>query len=150
VPVALTFPLVTVGGPSRSRGLATREFTITTILLVDDEPDLLEVSRRALERHGYRVLEAQTSRAALAIAESHLSEIGLLVTDIVIPEMSGPALARRLVGIIPGLRVIYMSGKTEDTMIDEGVVPGASYLQKPYSPDQLVQAVRQRLEHSGE
>jgi CheY-like chemotaxis protein len=103
------------------------------------------VARRALERQGYRVLEATAPQAALAVAESHAGEIKLLVTDIIMPEMTGPALARRLLATTPGLEVIYMSGKSEDTMIDRGVVPGAGFLRKPFSPEDLVRAVREKL-----
>jgi PAS domain S-box-containing protein len=118
-----------------------------TILLVEDEPTLRELVRRFLERHHYTVLEAEGGRAALDIVAQYTGRIHLLLTDIVMPDMNGRELARRLLRLRPGTPVIYMSGYTERTIQQNGELePGLAFLQKPFTEEVLTEKVRAVLE----
>jgi DNA-binding NarL/FixJ family response regulator len=98
----------------------------------------------------YTVLEAPTGRDALSIASKRLSPIHLLLTDVVMPEMSGRELTERFVKLRPDARVLYMSGYTDDAIVRHGILrPGIAYLQKPFSPDTLARKVREVLDRSG-
>jgi two-component system, cell cycle sensor histidine kinase and response regulator CckA len=117
-----------------------------TILLSEDEQDVREVAREFLESGGYTVLEAQNASEALRVAEEHRGTIDLLVTDMIMPGMSGQELAARLQQTQPGLRVIYMSGysehaATEATRMDASV----RLLTKPFSRGAVLRAVREVL-----
>ena len=117
-----------------------------TVLLVEDEPALRGMIREALEDAGYRVLEAGTPRQALAIAESHHGNIHLMLTDVVMPGMSGRELAERLKPLRPGVAVIYMSGYTDDAIGQHGLLDaGTHFLQKPFTFHQLLQKCREAL-----
>jgi two-component system cell cycle sensor histidine kinase/response regulator CckA len=118
-----------------------------TLLVVEDEEGVRELVRRVLTRHGYEVLEARHGRDALVEAERH-EKIDLLLTDVVMPEMSGVALAAALRRRRPDLRVLYMSGYTEDEIVRRGDVGegGLPLLQKPFTGDQLARLVRQSLD----
>jgi CheY-like chemotaxis protein len=118
-----------------------------TVLVAEDEAAVRGVARQALSRHGYTVLEAPSAEAALDVASRHSGKIDLLLTDVVMPGMSGRDLARRLADARPGLRVIYMSGYTEDTITRHGILePGLVYVQKPFSPEALARRVREVLD----
>jgi len=118
-----------------------------TILLVEDEPTLRELVRRFLERHQYTVLEAEGGRAALDIVAQYTGRIHLLLTDIVMPDMNGRELARRLLRLRPGTPVIYMSGYTERTIQQNGELePGLAFLQKPFTEEVLTEKVQAVLE----
>ena len=118
-----------------------------TILLVEDEPGVRAFARRALERAGYAVLEAENGAEALAIVEGHRGEIDLLLTDVVMPRMSGKVLAQRLLARRPGLRVVYMSGHTEDAIVDHGVLDGGTdFIAKPIALETLLARVRAVLD----
>jgi DNA-binding NtrC family response regulator len=118
-----------------------------TILLVEDEPGVRAFARRALERAGYAVLEAENGAEALAIVEGHRGEIDLLLTDVVMPRMSGKVLAQRLLARRPGLRVVYMSGHTEDAIVDHGVMDGGTdFIAKPIALETLLARVRAVLD----
>ena len=118
-----------------------------TILLVEDEPTLRELVRRFLERHHYTVLEAEDGRAALDVVSQYTGRIHLLLTDIVMPDMNGRELARRLLRLRPGTPVIYMSGYTERTIQQNGELePGLAFLQKPFTEETLMEKVRAVLE----
>ena len=120
-----------------------------TLLLVEDEPAVRAFAKRALERVGYTVLEAANGGEALLIAEQHPSPIDLLLTDVVMPRMSGRVLAQRLLVMKPRLRVIYMSGYTEDTIAHQGVLDdGVDFLAKPVSLDRLLEKVRSVLDRA--
>jgi len=118
-----------------------------TVLVAEDEAAVRAVARQALSRHGYNVLEAQSAEAALDVAARHSGTIHLLLTDVVMPGMSGRDLARRLADLRPTIRTIYMSGYTEDAITRHGVLePGLVYVQKPFSPEALARRVREVLD----
>jgi two-component system cell cycle sensor histidine kinase/response regulator CckA len=120
-----------------------------TVLVVEDEEGVREMVRRVLVRHGYRVLEARHGRDALLEAERHPDRIHLLLTDIVMPGMSGLTLAATLRERRPDLRVLYMSGYTEDEIIRRGDGnPGLTLLEKPFTGDAVVRAVRTTLDRA--
>jgi PAS domain S-box-containing protein len=118
-----------------------------TILLVEDEDQIRVVAREILRKQGYRVLEARNAGEALLHCESYAGPIHLLLTDVVMPQMSGPELAKRLVRIRPTVRVLCMSGYTDDAVVRHGALAdGMAYLQKPITPDNLAQKVRAVLD----
>jgi CheY-like chemotaxis protein len=118
-----------------------------TILLVEDEADVRELAREILEMAGYTVREAPTGTDALRLCAQHADEICLLLTDVVMPQMSGPELARQVEEIRPGIRVVYMSGYTDDALGHHGVLdPGIILLPKPFTPDGLLKGLRQALD----
>ncbi|MBI4545657.1 MAG: PAS domain S-box protein [Gemmatimonadetes bacterium] len=118
-----------------------------TILLAEDDEAVRRLARRILERRGYAVLEAASGPQALQVAEQHTGRIYLLITDVVMPEMSGRELARRLAARDPEIRVLYMSGYTDDAIVRHGVLEaGIAFLQKPFTPELLAQTTRQVLD----
>jgi hypothetical protein len=118
-----------------------------TILLVEDESGVRALARDVLEARGYRVLEGRGGREALQICERYGADIHLLLTDVVMPGMSGRALAEQLVLQRPGVKVLYMSGYTEDAIARHGVLEaGLAYLQKPFTIDSLTRKVREVLD----
>jgi len=118
-----------------------------TILLVEDEAAVRAVTRLLLERNGYTVLVAPAGAAALALLDGGDLRVDLLLTDVVMPGMSGRELAERLASRCPGLRVVYMSGYTDDAIVRHGMLePGLEYLQKPFRPDGLLLKVREVLD----
>ena len=117
-----------------------------TVLLVEDEKSLRELSRRLLQRHGYTVLVAADAAEALRLFREHPS-IDVLLTDVVMPGASGPELTRQLMEERPGLRVLYMSGYTEEAIVQHGVIkPGIAFLNKPFTSEALGQKIREVLE----
>ena len=117
-----------------------------TILLVEDEPAILNLVRKGLERQGYSVLSAGTPGEAIRMAETHAGDIHLLITDVIMPEMNGRDLARRLIGLHPGMRRLFMSGYTADVIAHHGVLEeGVHFLQKPFSNTVLGAKVREAL-----
>ena len=120
-----------------------------TILAVEDNREILELIRSMLEALGYRVLTACTPKEAIALATDHGPSIDLLISDVVMPEMNGPQLARLLGEIVPGLKCLFMSGYTANVIGHHGVLdPGVHFVQKPFSIDQLARKVKETL-HSG-
>jgi PAS domain S-box-containing protein len=118
-----------------------------TVLLVEDADAVRRVARRALETHGYRVLEARNGREALGVIESHERSIHLVVTDVVMPEMSGRELVEHLRRRRAGAKVLFMSGYTDDAVVRNGVTQATdAFLQKPFTPLALARKVREVLE----
>src|SRR5437016_554922 len=118
-----------------------------TVLLAEDEPAVRAIAQQALERQGYTVLAAPSGADALALAAQHGATIHLLLTDVVMPGMSGRDLADRLTAPRPGIRVLSISGYTDNAIVRHGMLePGLAYLQKPFRPDALVRKVRDVLD----
>jgi two-component system cell cycle sensor histidine kinase/response regulator CckA len=117
-----------------------------TVLLVDDDDQVRTVARSILRRSGYVVLEASNGGEALLIAEQHASAIHLLLTDVVLPRMSGQQIAARVATIRPGIRVLFMSGYADEAVQHDIVESNAAYLQKPITPEALTRKVREVLD----
>jgi PAS domain S-box-containing protein len=117
-----------------------------TVLVVEDEEAVRVLSLRVLKARGYHVLDAAGAAEALALIEQGGRRIDLLVTDVVMPGMGGPALAEQLVVLQPGLRVLYISGYAEEAIRRQGELPaGGALLEKPFTADQLARRVRETL-----
>jgi PAS domain S-box-containing protein len=115
-----------------------------TIVLVEDEKAVRKIASAALQSHGYRVLEADGGKEAIRLAQSHPEEIHLLVSDVVMPEMGGRQLLDVLRQYRPGLRVLFMSGYTDDAVLLHGVVESTdAFIQKPFTPLGLARKVRE-------
>jgi CheY-like chemotaxis protein len=116
-------------------------------LLVEDEILILRVASAALSALGYNVLTATNALDAIELIEDRADPVHLLVTDVVMPKMGGPDLAKRLVGMRPEMRVLFSSGYTEDAIVDRGVLDEhVHFLQKPYTPSTLARRVREVLD----
>lgn len=118
-----------------------------TVLLVEDEASLRSLVRECLEGSGYAVIEARHAGHALEIAEGHAAPIDLLMTDVVMPGMSGRELARRLTVSHPSMKVLYMSGYTDDAVVLHGVLAAdVAFLQKPFTGEALARKLREVLD----
>lgn len=122
-----------------------------TVLLVEDEEAVRRLARRVLESVGYEVLVAANSVEAVELFEREGPRTRILITDVVMPGHSGPDLAAELTRRRPDLKVLYMSGYTDTTIVQRGILnPGTSFLQKPFTPDALARKVREVLDQPDE
>jgi CheY-like chemotaxis protein len=118
-----------------------------SILLVEDEPCFRALTRELLEMLGYTVLEVEDVADALRIAERHVGTIHLLITDVVMPRMNGRTLARAIQNFRPHIKLLYMSGYTDNVIMHQGVLdPGTPFLQKGFTPSRLARKVREVLD----
>jgi two-component system CheB/CheR fusion protein len=115
-------------------------------LLVEDEDSVRRLTKRILERSGYVVLDAKDGQGALSLIESHAGRIDILICDVVMPEMGGRLVAELATRLQPGLKVLFVSGHAEDVILREGVIQGAEFLHKPYTPAELARRVRDVLD----
>jgi two-component system, cell cycle sensor histidine kinase and response regulator CckA len=121
-----------------------------TILVVEDEDGVRNLIKSVLESCGYEVLEAANGRLAVELARSRTQSIGMLVTDVVMPEMTGAQTAEAIRAIHPGIKVLFLSGYTDDAVVRHGVLEhNVEFLQKPFSPDRLTSKVREVLDSNG-
>jgi PAS domain S-box-containing protein len=121
-----------------------------TVLLVEDEASVRELAARILRQRGYRVLEAPNGAVAIVTAHQHVGPIQLLLTDVVMPDLSGPNLADRLRTVRPDMRTLFMSGYTDEAVVHHGVLAGVTaLLQKPFTPGALAAKVREVLDEKG-
>jgi CheY-like chemotaxis protein len=117
-----------------------------TILLAEDEDIVRDLAMKVLRAGGYKVLPARDGMEAIRIGDSHKGTIHLLVTDVVMPRMSGRELVGRILPARPQMKVLYMSGYTEDAIIHHGVLEeGVEFIQKPFMTTDLVRRVREVL-----
>lgn len=117
-----------------------------TVLVVEDEQDVRALICETLENDGYRILEACDGDEALLVSGQHPGPLHLMVTDVVMPGMSGRTLADCLIALRPGMKVLYMSGYTDNAIVRHGVKPGMVFLQKPFTADVLLRKVREILD----
>ena len=121
-----------------------------TVLLVEDEPAVQAVVLKILARYGYKALVASTPEQALQVCASHSGTIDLLLSDVVLPQMSGKEVAGAVARRRPGIRVLYISGYTDDAIVQHGILePGTAFLQKPFTPHALARKVREVLDATG-
>ncbi len=143
LPLAMVMPLPEPSDAAADRPAAGDE----TILLVEDEDSVRGLTRRILAKAGYTVLVARDADEALRVSTQYDAPIDLLLTDVIMAGMSGPRLAETLLGLRKELRVLFMSGYNEDTIVREGVLRhGVAYLQKPFTPSALARRVRDVLD----
>ena len=117
-----------------------------TVLIVEDDDGLRKHMRTVLKRNGYKVLEAENGKDALRISKEYDGPIELMITDVVMPKMGGKETAERLQPLYPQMKVIYMSGYTDDAIVHHGVLKsGLNFLEKPFSPEGLARKVREVL-----
>ena len=118
-----------------------------TILLVEDEPEVLAIATEMLEECGYHVIKADSPSVALDLVKQQGPKIHLLITDVIMPNMTGPELAGQVTTLRPGVKVLYVSGRIGSTVVRDGaVIPGAALLHKPFTTDDLARKVREVLD----
>ena len=118
-----------------------------TILLVEDDEVVRKLVSEVLDNEGYRLLEAANGVEALSICAQYEERIHLLLTDVIMPEMSGRELANRLAAVRPEVKVLYMSGYPDDVIVHHGVLDeGTAFIQKPFAADVLARQVRDVLD----
>ena len=118
-----------------------------TVLIVEDDNRILKLTQKVLQTYGYRILAAENGETALKVGKEYEGPIHLLLTDVVMPKMGGKEAADRLQSLYPQMKVIYMSGYTDNAIVHHGVlVPGLNFLEKPFTPESLARKVRQVLD----
>ena len=141
-PGAVASPVSTHSGGARGN---------ETILLVEDEENVREVANRILQQAGFHVLQASSPAEAILLCEQNPERIDLVLTDVIMPRMNGRQLAERLRTLRPGIRVLFMSGYTDDVILQNGVLElGTHFIQKPITPDSLTRKVRDVLDMESE
>jgi len=135
------------GAPARTVGVSLpRERASATVLVVEDAQDLRDITQLILTKNGYRVITAPNGLAALGVVKNHPDKIDLLLTDVVMPQMQGPELVRRVAAIRPEIRVLYMSGYAQSIVSAGGVLDeGVILLEKPFTEPVLLAKVEQAL-----
>src|SRR6266404_3970320 len=119
-----------------------------TVLLVEDEEMVRKLSREILEMNGYRVLSAANGHEACQLCEAYDGEIHLVITDVVMPQMSGRELAERVLKERPEILILYMSGYTDEAIVRHGVLDDSmTFLRKPFTPDSFTRKVSALLEN---
>ena len=118
-----------------------------TILVVDDEPTVLDTVRDGLTAHGYQVLKASGGEEALQVVQGHQGAIALALVDVVMPGMSGPEVAQRLHEVRPDLKILFMSGFSTDVVVVHGLTVGDPLLVKPFSLESLARKVHEILDY---
>jgi CheY-like chemotaxis protein len=147
--VQVHFPAVLDGSAAESREIKStlRLAGTETILVVEDNDRLRELTRRSLQRQGYTTLLASNGEEAVRIAGSHVGPIQLLLTDVVMPGLSGKPLVDAILRLRSDIKILYCSGYTADAIAHHGVVEtGVAFLQKPFTPDGLAKKVREVLD----
>jgi CheY-like chemotaxis protein len=133
--------------PPLAAGHKTKQEGVETVLLVEDEDGVRALTRHVLKKSGYTVLEARNGAEAMAMCEAHSGTIDLLLTDVVLEQMSGREIAEQILKRCPRIRVLYMSGYTDDAILRHGVLAaGTFFLQKPFTTDGLSRKVREVLD----
>ncbi len=133
---------------SRAADLATRRDT-GTVLLVEDEAGVRTLIRMILEKDGLTVIEASNGREALLLSQQHTGPIELMATDIIMPDMSGPQIAKQLTALRPDMKVLFLSGYADDVIVRHGFLDeGVPFLEKPFTKDGLLKKVHEVLLHA--
>ena len=118
-----------------------------TLLIVENEAAIRNLLQMALRKSGYTVLAAESGREALDVVNTHTGPIHLLITDVMMPDIDGPELVRRLSAIRPETQTLFMSGYMDDALGEQGVLPSTvNFIQKPFSPRTIAQKVRDILD----
>ena len=118
-----------------------------TVLLVEDEDMVRNLVNRALTRNGYTVLKAEDGMQAIQCMESCKDEVRLLITDVVLPKMSGREIADVMTAVRPNLKVLFMSGYTDNAIVHHGILDeGINFIQKPFSTKDLLKRIRSILD----
>jgi len=121
-----------------------------TILLVEDEPAILRLTQKILERLGYCVIPAATPGEAIRLAHDHAGKIHLVMTDVIMPGMNGRDLACQLLAFYPDIKLLFMSGYTADIIAHRGVLGGKGFIQKPFSKADLAVKLRGVLDNQND
>jgi two-component system, cell cycle sensor histidine kinase and response regulator CckA len=134
-----------IGNPKK--GETKDLFGSETVLVVEDDESLRKLAIKALEKYGYTVLTAADGREALRTCQEYKDPIHIMVTDVIMPGISGKDLANRLTDMMPDMKVLYMSGYTDNVIVHHGVLEkGIAFLQKPFTPEGLARKVREVIE----
>jgi two-component system, cell cycle sensor histidine kinase and response regulator CckA len=145
------FPIIAHTGDALAKPFQTGSLPrgTETLLIVEDDPSLRYLARTILENLGYEILSASNGRDALHIAQNRKgAPIRLVITDVVMPLMSGNVMAERLKTTYPNLKILYTSGYTHDVILHHGMLEaGIEFLPKPYTPAMLAGKMRQMLDH---